>query len=148
MSQERSGKQFAIDTSTEFGARVARQLQEETIAWLTTIGADNTPQPSPVWFYWDGETIIVYSEPHAPKVRNILRGSRVSLSFNTPPDGEAFAVLTGDAWIDETAPAINANAAYIEKYDEGFKALTMTLDELARDYSAAVRVRPTALRGF
>jgi PPOX class probable F420-dependent enzyme len=148
MSQERNGKRFAIDTSTDFGARVARQLQEETIAWLTTIGADSTPLPSPVWFYWDGETVTVYSEPNAPKVRNILRGSRVSLSLNTPPDGEAFVVLTGDAWIDEAAPAINANAGYLQKYREGLKTLTMTVDELARDYSAAVRIRPTALRGF
>ncbi|MFQ5612516.1 MAG: hypothetical protein ACE5H9_10325 [Anaerolineae bacterium] len=41
---------FEIDLSTEFGLRVARRLREERIIWLTTLRADQTPQPSPVWF--------------------------------------------------------------------------------------------------
>jgi PPOX class probable F420-dependent enzyme len=148
MSQDGTGKRFAIDTGTEFGARVVRHLQEDTIVWLTTVGADNTPQPSPVWFFWDGDTALVYSQPHAPKVRNISRGSHASLSFNTPADGEAYVVLTGDAWIDEAAPAANKNAEYIEKYRENLKTLTMSTEEMAREYSTTVRIRPTALRGF
>ncbi len=148
MSQDGTGKRFAIDTGTEFGGRVLRHLQEDTIVWLTTIGADNTPQPSPVWFFWDGDTALVYSQPHAPKVRNISRGSSASLSFNTPADGEAYVVLTGDAWIDEAAPAMVAHVGYLEKYREGLKELPTPLDELSRDYSTAVRVRPTRLRGF
>ena len=40
------------DTTTPFGRQVARRLQEEPIGWLTTVGADGTPQPNPVWFFW------------------------------------------------------------------------------------------------
>ena len=53
-----------IDTTSEFGKRVMKRLDEETTAWLTTIGADGTPQPRPIWFLWDGETILIYSQPN------------------------------------------------------------------------------------
>jgi hypothetical protein len=36
-----------IDTSTPFDARVRDRLQRDLIGWLTTIGPDGTPQPSP-----------------------------------------------------------------------------------------------------
>jgi PPOX class probable F420-dependent enzyme len=52
-----------IDPSTDFGARVARRLADETIGWLVTVDAEGTPQPSPVWYLWDGETILIYSNP-------------------------------------------------------------------------------------
>jgi len=36
-----------------------------------------------VWFYFDGEDVIVYSEPNAAKVRHVKAHSRVSLT-STP----------------------------------------------------------------
>ncbi len=47
-----------IDTSTEFGQRVAGHLANDQVIWLTTVNPDLTPQPSPVWFLWDGETLL------------------------------------------------------------------------------------------
>ena len=38
------------DPGTEFGARVARRLHEDAIAWLTLTDQAGTPQPAPVWF--------------------------------------------------------------------------------------------------
>ena len=52
-----------IDTTTEFGQRVMRRLQEEVVVWLTTVDASDTPQPRPVWFLWEGETFLIYSQP-------------------------------------------------------------------------------------
>ena len=43
-----------IDSSTEFGKRVEQRLRDEQIGWIVTVGTDGTPQPSPVWFLWDG----------------------------------------------------------------------------------------------
>ena len=39
-----------LDTSTDFGARVERRLREATVIWLTTVGDNQTPHPSPVAF--------------------------------------------------------------------------------------------------
>jgi glycerate-2-kinase len=50
-----------IDESSEFGARVARHLREETVVWLTTVTASRAPLPRPVGFLWGGgETVSVY----------------------------------------------------------------------------------------
>ncbi len=60
-----------IDESSEFGARAARHLREETVAWLTTVTPSGAPLPSPVGFLWDGgDSVFVYSQPGA-RVRNL-----------------------------------------------------------------------------
>lgn len=137
-----------IDTTSEFGARVARRLAEDDVVWLTTVGADGTPQPSPVWFLWDGETALMYSQPDRPKLRNIERTGRASLSFNTDANGDDVVILTGDAWLDRDAPPATDIPAFITKYVRGMAHIGQTAEEFARDYPVAVRVRPTKLRGF
>jgi predicted pyridoxine 5'-phosphate oxidase superfamily flavin-nucleotide-binding protein len=41
---------FQIDTSTEFGAKTARRVEADKLAWLTTVDSKGTPQPNPVRF--------------------------------------------------------------------------------------------------
>lgn len=136
-----------IDTSTDFGARVAGHLADDRVFWLTTVGPDQTPQPSPVWFLWDGDTALVFSQPGTPKTRNIERNGRVSLSFNSDHYGGDVVILTGNAWIDaETSPASEVGA-YVEKYAENIQSLGMTPEQFGQAYSVPIRVRPTALRG-
>ena len=43
------------DAGTPFGDRVRERLVDEQVIWLTTVGADGTPQPNPVWFLWTPE---------------------------------------------------------------------------------------------
>ncbi len=70
------------DTSTDFGRRVEGRLREEYLVWLTTVRADGLPQPSPVWFLCDGESVLVFSQPDTQKLRNIERDPKVSLHFD------------------------------------------------------------------
>ena len=93
-----------IDTSSEFGARVARRLNDEPIGWLTTAAADGTPQPSPIWFLWDGETALIYSQPNTPKLRHIAANPRVSLHLDGDGRGGDIVILTGEARIDTSTP--------------------------------------------
>jgi PPOX class probable F420-dependent enzyme len=137
-----------IDTSTEYGTRVTRRLEEELIIWLTSVDPDLTPQPSPVWFLWDGETVLIYSQPETPKLRNIGERPRVSLNFNCTESGGDVVILTGDAWVDAYTPPANDLPEFIEKYTEGLASIDMTPEAFAQSYSVAVRVRPTELRGF
>ena len=61
-----------LDTTTEFGAHVARRLRDELIGWLVTVSPRGRPQPSAIWFLWDGaSSLLIYSQPDAPKLRNI-----------------------------------------------------------------------------
>ena len=136
-----------IDTNTDFGRRVADHLENDQVVWLTTVNPDQTPQPSPVWFLWDGETVLMYSQPGTPKLRNIGHHPRVSLNFNSTPTGGDVIILTGDAREDTSAPPAKDSPAYIEKYTRGLEEIGLTPEDFTRAYSVPVRVRPTSLRG-
>ena len=137
-----------IDANSEFGARVARRLASEPIIWLTTVGADLTAQPVPVWFWWDGQTALIYSKQGTPKLRNIARSPRVALHFNNNDDGGDIVVFAGTAQIDQGAPALSEVAAYIEKYAARIARMGQTAAYFAQEYSVAIHVTPTGLRGF
>lgn len=137
-----------IDMTSEFGQRVERRLREEQIIWLVTVDASGTPQPSPVWFYWDGSTVLIFSQPNVPKIKNITAHPRVALHFNATADGEDVVVLLGDARIDPQAPHVHENESYVQKYREGIQGLGMTPEQMGQTYSTAIHVTPTKLRGF
>ncbi len=136
-----------IDPSTPFGQRVIRRLNDERIAWLTTVDNNGIPQPRPVWFLWDGETFLIYSKPETAKLRHIVHNPRLSLNFDGDGQGGDIIVFTGQAWIDADAPAADQVPAYVEKYRPGIERIGMTPAQFAQTYTVAVRVRPTHLRG-
>src|SRR5262245_24339894 len=107
-----------FDTSTEYGARAVRRLSQEGILWLVTVRRDGTPQPSPVWFLWDGETILIYSQPNTQKLRNIARNPKVSLHLNSDAWAYDVVIITGEAQIEENAPLVREVPAFVKKYVE------------------------------
>lgn len=137
-----------IDTSTDFGQRVAQRLASEQVAWLTTVDGAGVPQPAPIWFLWDGETALIYSQPKQAKIRNVERSGQASLNFNSDFHGGDVVVLTGKAEIDASAPPADQNPAYVEKYADGFASINMSPEAFAATYSVALRVTPTKVRGF
>ncbi|HET8629490.1 MAG TPA: TIGR03667 family PPOX class F420-dependent oxidoreductase [Thermomicrobiales bacterium] len=137
-----------LDTASEFGARVARRLREETVIWLTTVRADGQPQPSPVWFLWDGAGFLIYSQPGKPKVRNIGRNPRVALHFDGNGRGGDIVIFDGEARVAPDAPPADQVPELVEKYRQGIAGLGGTPASFAREYSVAIRVTPTKVRGF
>ena len=75
------------DFTTTVGRRCLERLRTEKAIWLTTVAPDGTPQPNPVWFTWDGETVLVYSHRDAFRNRNLRRNPRVALSFDSRRQG-------------------------------------------------------------
>jgi PPOX class probable F420-dependent enzyme len=136
-----------IDTGSEFGARVTRRLADETIGWLTTVSPDGTPHPSPVWFLWDGETVLIYSQPNTPKLRHITANPRVSLNLDGNGRGGDIVILSGEARVDESAPPSAALPEYQAKYATGIRQLGMTAETFAQAYSVPIRFTPARLRG-
>jgi len=137
-----------IDFSTEFGRRVAKKLKAEQVIWLTTVGPGNTPQPRPVWFWWDGTSVLIYSKPKGHKLRHIRRYPNVSLHFNSDVEANEVAVLVGRATVARTVPAANDHKEYLRKYRKGIGGLGMTPKDFGEDYSVAIVVTPARLRGF
>jgi PPOX class probable F420-dependent enzyme len=130
----------------EIGARALRRLEEELVVWLTTITPGGAPQPTPVWFLWNGGEFLIYSQPKALKLRNIRSNSRVTLNLNTDPYGGDVLVVYGEARIDADAPLSSEVQAYVDKYRGQIKNLDMTPESFARSYSVAIRVKPEQVR--
>ena len=137
-----------LDTSTEFGLRVHRRLEEEIVAWLTTVARDGTPQPNPVWFMWEDQTLLIYSKPGQAKLKNIERNPNVAFHLDSDEGGN-IVVVTGEAGADRDAPAIDRHAAYIDKYREHIVRIGYPdTAVMAADYSVAIRIVPRKIRGF
>jgi PPOX class probable F420-dependent enzyme len=135
-----------IDPETDVGGRVAARLRDEIVAWLVTVRADRTPVPTPVWFWWDGETLLVYSQPDKPKQRHIAANPRVALALRTDEHGDDLVVITGLAAVDDSAPAAFELPEYIEKYRGEIARLGSNPEEFSGAYSVPIRIRPTKLR--
>ena len=137
-----------LDLDSPAGARADRRLRSELILWLTTVRADGQPQSSPVWFLWDGATCLLFSQPGAQKLRNLAANPLVAVHLESDGTGEKVLTVDGTAAVDPDAPASDRLEEYQRKYRDGIHALGMTPAELARDFSVAVRVRPTRLRAW
>jgi PPOX class probable F420-dependent enzyme len=138
-----------IDFTTEFGQKVKRYLEDEYFVWFTTTGADLTPQPRPVWFVWENESFLIFSQPGAHKVAHLKQHPNVSLHFNADARADNdVIVFLGSAELDPGAPPAHEAPAYFEKYASGIAGLDMTPEEFSRDYSLAIRVKPTKVRGW
>jgi len=137
-----------VDWNEKFARKASRRLAKERVGWFITVGADLTPQPRPVWFLWDGETILVYSQSKARKVAHIAGHPKVAFHLNTDAEGSHVMVIHGTAAADTAAPPADKMPAYLKKYRKGIRELEMKPEEFAKDYSVAIRIRPTGLRGW
>jgi PPOX class probable F420-dependent enzyme len=132
-----------LDTTTEAGGRAERRLREEQIIWMTTVRSDGQPQSVPVWFFWDDEEFLVYSQPNRQKLRNIQRDPRVGLNLNSNAQGGAVVRVEGMAKIVEVASPATEVPEYVEKYRDAIARIGFDPEGFARAFSVALRVTPT-----
>jgi len=137
-----------LDLDSPAGARADRRLRTEQILWLTTVRADGQPQSSPVWFLWDGETFLVFSQPSAQKLRNLAGNPRVAVNLESDGTGDEVLTVDGTAAVDPEVPPSDEIEEYRVKYREGIQAMGSTPAELARDFSVAIRIRPSRVRAW
>lgn len=128
------------DDTTEAGAE--GRLRAEEVAWLTTVRPDGQPQSVPVWFLWDGEIFLIYSQSGRRKLKNIARNPRVHLNLNSNDHGGDVVRAEGTAEVVEDAPPANEVPGYLEKYREAIARIGYDPEGFAREYSVALRVTP------
>ena len=137
------------DPSTPFGERVARRLRDERVIWLTTVDAQGTPQPTPVWFLWDqaSSTFLIYSRSDAKRLVHLQQNPRVALNFDGNGAGGDIIVFTGHVQFSPDDPPADQMPAYVEKYRVFIGGAYRTPAQFASIYSVALRMHPTAIRG-
>lgn len=137
-----------IDFGSKLGARAAQRLNDEFVVWLTTIDPGGSPQPRPVWFIWDGEAFLIYSQPNTGKLRHIAHNPNVALHFDGGPKGLDIQVFLGTAEIVTNPIPVHQVEAYVEKYRQEIQNMGATVETFGAAYSVALRVTPARLRGM
>src|SRR4026209_640498 len=77
--------------------RTVRFLESEPVVWLSTVRPDGAPHLVPIWFWWDGEALLVFSKPAAPKVRTLRARPSVMLALGDAEDGFDVGLMRGRA---------------------------------------------------
>lgn len=122
---------------------VEARLRSSRIAWLSTTGEDGFPGLVPIWFVWDGRTFLIFSKPHARKVRNITANPRVVLAIGEPEDDFDVQLVQGTAELVDRHTRELLPATLGAKYSDWLDVVGLDLEEFAATYAQPIRVTPT-----
>src|SRR5215212_12070578 len=129
--------------ATLAAARIDRMLRQEPVVWVSTVAADGTPHLVPIWFSWDGESVLIASKPHAKKIANLRTNPRVMLALGEPDDDFDVGLVEGIAEVVDAPAAEVLPADHLAKYRDDMAAIGLSRGEYLETYSLVVRVRPT-----
>jgi PPOX class probable F420-dependent enzyme len=121
--------------------RTRRFLADEPVIWLSTVREDGLPHLVPVWFWWDGATILVYSKPHAVKVRALRANPRAMIALGEPDDDFDVAMVEAQAELLAEAPPVPDG--FFAKYDDKLAAGLLDREAFRDTYTQAIRLTPT-----
>ena len=132
---------------TPFGDRVRKRLDQEVVGWLTTVSKDGTPRPSPIWFLWEDDSMLIYSKAGTSRTRNLARDSACSFNFDGNGTGGDIVVLEGTAVVSDDPPSTEI-PEYQAKYEKEIPGIGMNPEGFAAGYPIPIRFYPERLRGF
>jgi PPOX class probable F420-dependent enzyme len=131
-----------LDLSQPKNAHIDRRLRAEPIIWLSSVRPNGRPHLVPVWFLWDGESILIFSKPNNQKLRNIQENPNVMLALEAANQGNDIVLIEGVAEFVEDPEVSPAMPEYAEKYAGLLGRMNWTAEKMATSYTQAVRVRP------
>jgi PPOX class probable F420-dependent enzyme len=134
-----------LDLTKERDVHVDQRLRSDPIIWLTTVRPDGRPHTIPVWFLWDGQTIMIVSQPNTQKIRNLRSNSNVTLALDGSDEGGDVIVLEGKAELLEKKAAEIDLPGYYTKYSSSLEEMGETSENLAQSYSQPILITPTRL---
>ena len=121
-------------------------LERDIIGWLTTRAPDGRLQSSPISFLWEDGTLLFYSQPDTPKLRNIAAHPQVAFTLQSDPYGDHVAIVEGTARVDPGTLPSDRHATYAAKYAEPLVHWELDPAQTALDFSVPVRITPTRIR--
>ena len=121
-------------------------LRRTRIGWLGTSHAEGTPHLVPVWFYWDGAAITIYSKPYARKVRNLLETPHVAFAVE-PRAGRMCSVLV-EGRAEVLASNGSMEAGFRRKYGAAIRRAGIPIPSFAEVYPQTIRITPTRIQKY
>lgn len=135
-----------LDMTVPKARRAHERLSRELIVWLVTVGEDLQPHASPVWFWWDGHSVLIYSRPNKPKLANIQERPKVVVHLDGDGQGAGIVCVEGPASLAPDAPAAHDVPGFVCKYAERMRTAYGSPEGFANTYPVALRVRPERIR--
>lgn len=137
-----------LDLSRERDAHVDQRLRSDLIMWFGTVRPDGRPHLVPVWFLWDGISVLIFSQPETRKLHNLRANPHVVLALDDSKAGGDVVTIEGEAKLLMPGDAASmALPAFAEKYGEEMRSMNTTAEALAKEYSQGIRVTPQRFLG-
>lgn len=136
-----------MSVSPAAAQRLDRFLASEPVVWISSVRPDGAPHLVPIWFTWDGTSLLVFSKPHAQKVRNLLANPTVMLALGDPAADFDVVLVEARAELDPL-PARSLPAEHLTKYGERMAALGLSPDAFVETYSQVIRITPERPLGW
>ncbi len=123
--------------------QIDEQLQTAPIGWIGTVRPDGAPHTVPVWFHWDGDAFLLFSQPNDQKLRNLRHSPLVTFAIPLSPDATSVSIFHGHAELLEGREPDALPPEYVAKYRDRIDAYGWNEAEMAQQYSVPVRFRPS-----
>ena len=123
---------------------VAQELLHSTnLARLAYTWRDGTPRAIPIWFHWDGETIVLGTPPAAPKTRALSSNPKVALTIDSDEWPYRALLIRGTAHVETMDGVTPEYAASAQRYfgAEGGRAWVERMRQMTSQM-ARITVRP------
>ena len=137
---------LTADLPSDRRARVDTRLRTNLMAWLTTVSPTGRPNSVPVWFLLrDDDSILIYSQPNKPKLRNLDTNPHVALGLDVTDIGRDIIRIEGTAVRATDHPPADRVPEYVAKYVERIGAIFGTPERFAEAFSEAIVITPSRL---
>lgn len=138
-----------LDLTKTQDAHVDQRLRSDVMIWLNSVRADGRPHSAAVWFLWDGSVFLIFSRPKTQKVRNLRQNTTILLALDDTKNGSDVIQVEGKAELLEDNNEVSATLpAFVEKYGAMIKGMGWKPEDMATDYSQAIRIIPTKFVGL
>jgi PPOX class probable F420-dependent enzyme len=124
-------------------ARAEAFLRDAPIVWLSTVRPDGRPHLVPIWFWWDGISILIATKPHARKVANLREAPDCMVALGDAAANFDVALIEARGEIVATPTSDLLDAGLFVKYRALMADVGLTRATFEALYSQVVRITPT-----
>ncbi|MEZ4668795.1 MAG: pyridoxamine 5'-phosphate oxidase family protein [Anaerolineae bacterium] len=125
-------------------------LERAVVVTLSTVSADGKPSAVPVWRRWDGEFLLITSDPDTHKHRNILANPHVAVVALDHKNPYRYLIVKGiveTVTHDGALEELNRHALmYVGK--PNYFGDVEPIEKLAEYNGVVFKIRPTQIAGF
>jgi len=114
-------------------------LDKAALAYAATVGPENEPQCTPVWYEWDGAQLLFSTTRDRQKYRNLIRDPRIALTITDPDDPYHMLEIRGAV----TAIDDDIGRTFVNKLMKRYTDQDEFRGDAPTAQRVVVRVRPT-----